>query len=70
MKTTATVSRRIIPALIALLLALPAFALDLDGAKAKGFVGETTAGYLGVVKSSSEVNALVNDINEGVVRLC
>ncbi len=46
-----------------LLIALPAMALDLGEAKSKGLVGETNTGYLGAVKSSSEVDALVADIN-------
>ena len=46
-----------------LLSALPALALDLGEAKAKGLVGETNSGYLGAVKPSSSVNALVADIN-------
>lgn len=45
------------------LLALPAWALDLDEAKSSGLVGETNSGYLGAVKPSAEVNALVADIN-------
>lgn len=51
-------------ALAALLLtALPAMALDLGEAKSRGLVGETNTGYLGAVKSSSAVDALVADIN-------
>ena len=46
-----------------LLGALPALALDLGQAKAQGLVGETNNGYLGAVKPSSSVNALVADIN-------
>ncbi|MGB1141113.1 MAG: YdbL family protein [Halioglobus sp.] len=46
-----------------LLSALPALALDLGEAKAKGLVGETNSGYLGAVKPSSSVDALVADIN-------
>ena len=49
--------------ILSLLLALPAFALDLGDAKARGLVGETAAGYLGAVKPSAEVNTLVKDIN-------
>ena len=51
-------------AIAALLLsALPALALDLGQAKSKGLVGETNSGYLGAVKPSAEVDALVADIN-------
>lgn len=44
-------------------LAAPAFALTLDEAKSAGLVGEQPDGYLGVVQASTEVNALVADIN-------
>jgi len=40
-----------------------AWALSLDEAKAKGFVGEKPSGYLGAVTPSGEVQALVNEIN-------
>lgn len=39
------------------------FALDLQTAKEQGLVGETDTGYLGAVKSSPEVAALIVDIN-------
>jgi uncharacterized protein YdbL (DUF1318 family) len=48
---------------LALLMAVPALALDLGEAKSKGLVGETSSGYLAAVKDSGDVNALVNDIN-------
>lgn len=41
----------------------PAFALSLADAKSQGLVGEKNSGYLGAVKSSPEVDALVSDIN-------
>lgn len=47
----------------ALLLPQLAFALSLDQAKSQGLVGETPSGYLGAVKSSGDVNALVSSIN-------
>ena len=40
-----------------------AFAMDLDAAKAGGLVGEMRNGYLGVVKSTPEAEAVVSDIN-------
>jgi uncharacterized protein YdbL (DUF1318 family) len=48
-----------------LAIALPAFALDLDEARAKGKVGERADGYVAAVKDdpSDEVKALVADIN-------
>ena len=45
-------------------MALPAFALELGQAKQDGLVGETNSGYLAAVKSSSDVDALVADINK------
>ena len=39
-------------------------ALNLQQAKQQGLVGETTTGYLAAVKSSSEVNALVKQVND------
>lgn len=49
---------------LSLLFATSAFALSLDEAKASGLVGETQSGYLGAVKPSPEVQALVSDINQ------
>ena len=48
---------------VILTVASPAFALDLKTAKSQGLVGEISTGYLGVVKSSPAVEALVKDIN-------
>jgi len=45
-------------------LSSPAWALDLQSAKSQGKVGEMQSGYLGVVKSSTEVKALVNKVNK------
>ncbi|HET8708640.1 MAG TPA: YdbL family protein [Pseudomonadales bacterium] len=48
-----------------LAFSLSAFALTLDEAKQQGLVGEQPSGYLAVVgKSSPDVDALVNDINQ------
>ena len=46
-----------------LALAPAAFALDLDGAKAQGLVGEQRNGYLGMVSGGAEVQTLVTSIN-------
>jgi uncharacterized protein YdbL (DUF1318 family) len=48
-----------------LALAGPAFALDLDGAKAQGLAGEMQNGYVGVVTANPtpELKRLVDDIN-------
>lgn len=48
---------------LTLLLALPAWALDIGDAKSSGQVGETYSGYLAAVKPSGEVNKLVESIN-------
>ena len=47
------------------MLLTPAFAAELQGAKADGMVGEQLNGYLGVVNSaaSDDVRALVKDVN-------
>jgi len=44
-------------------LSSPVMALDLQTAKAQGLVGEMQTGYLGAVKSSADVNALVSKVN-------
>lgn len=48
---------------LSLTMALPAFALELDEAKAAGLVGETNMGYIAAVKPSPEVDALIISIN-------
>jgi uncharacterized protein len=48
---------------LSLLMALPAFALDLGEAKSSGLVGETNTGYIAAIKPSAEVDTLVADIN-------
>lgn len=54
--------------LLAVLVGAPAslWALTLGEAKAKGLVGETPTGYLGIVsgKGSREVRALMKDVNQ------
>jgi uncharacterized protein YdbL (DUF1318 family) len=60
-------SRTRIAGLIAAVLAvaLPAAALDLDTAKARGLLGERPDGYVEVVDAgaSAEVQALAQDVN-------
>lgn len=49
---------------LAPLVSAPAFAGDLNSAKAQGYVGERPDGYLGLVKSAPpDVRRLVDDIN-------
>lgn len=46
------------------LFSVPAWAISMDDAKAKGLIGEQVNGYLGYVKSpSSSVRAMVEAIN-------
>lgn len=47
-----------------LLAARPVLALTLDEAKSAGRVGETPAGYLGVVDNDPAVRDLVESVNE------
>lgn len=51
--------------LLSLVFAGPAFAIDLDSAKAQGLVGEKLDGYVGIVTSSPtpDLMKMVNDIN-------
>jgi hypothetical protein len=44
-------------------IAAPAFALDLQDARAQGLVGEKLTGYVAAVKASGDVNALVSEVN-------
>jgi uncharacterized protein len=47
-----------------LLIAQPAFSMDLQTAKSQGLVGELTSGYLdAVVAPSAEVKALIDEVN-------
>jgi uncharacterized protein YdbL (DUF1318 family) len=58
---------RLLASALVLALALPtaAVALDLDGARAQGLVGEQTDGYVGAVKGQGgeDVRRLVADVN-------
>lgn len=45
------------------LIFTPAWAISLTDAKNQGLVGEQLNGYLGEVKSTSEIRALVKSIN-------
>lgn len=49
---------------MALLLAAPAFALELHDARRSGIVGETLEGYVEVLKKSPEAVALAQHVNE------
>jgi len=59
------ISQKILSTLtLTLLLSASAFGLNLSEAKSTGLVGETSKGYLAAVKASSDINALVKNINE------
>ncbi|WP_026317965.1 YdbL family protein [Algicola sagamiensis] len=56
--------KKIISTLLAcMIFATPAWAMTLDEAKQKGFLGEQPNGYLGLVKDNAEAKTLMNDIN-------
>ena len=46
-----------------MIVAGPAFAMDLASARASGVVGEKTTGYVAVIKESAEADALVAEVN-------
>ena len=47
-----------------LMIAQPAFSIDLHSAKSQGLVGELSSGYLDAVKPpSTEVKALIAEVN-------
>ena len=45
------------------IVANPAFAMDLASARASGVVGEKADGYVAVIKSSDEADALAAEVN-------
>lgn len=51
-------------ALVTFMAASPAFALSLHEARADGILGEKKDGYVAVLKSSAEANALAKEIND------
>lgn len=48
---------------LVLMLAFPAFALDLHGARNSGIVGEKSDGYTAVIGNSPEAQAIVQEVN-------
>ena len=55
---------KFVSGLVLLLAALSSWALDLDAAREAGLVGERLDGYVGVISTSAETEALVRDINQ------
>jgi uncharacterized protein YdbL (DUF1318 family) len=51
-------------AITALLISISTWAIDIQSAKEQGLIGEQANGYVGIVKSSPEVEALVSDVNQ------
>ncbi|MCK4944729.1 MAG: YdbL family protein [Alphaproteobacteria bacterium] len=49
---------------LSVLLAFPAFALDLHQARDAGILGEKNDGYVAVLKKTPEAEALAKDINK------
>ena len=65
MKKTIMKKAMILISTCLLLIAQPAYAIDLQSAKAQGLIGETPSGYLEAVTSaSSETKALIESVNE------
>ncbi len=48
---------------LVVLLALPAFALDLQSARSSGLVGEKLDGYVAAMQETAEAKALVAEVN-------
>ena len=63
--TSAGMMLRVLLLVAGLLSSGLALAIELDGAKAQGLVGERVDGYLGAVSDSpsAEVKALIEDVN-------
>lgn len=49
--------------MMGVMISLAAFAMDLQGARDAGLVGEKLDGYVAVLKPSGDVNALVSEVN-------
>ena len=50
-------------AILGLLITLPAIALDLQGARSAGLVGESLNGYVEAIDNRADVKALVAEVN-------
>ena len=49
--------------LLLMVMALPALALDLQGARTQGLVGEARTGYIEAIVNRPDVQALVTEVN-------
>ena len=54
----------IITAMFTLLIAFSANALSLQEAKKSGLLGELPSGYIGLVKSNSEAQSVMDNVNQ------
>ncbi|KZN33080.1 hypothetical protein N480_24465 [Pseudoalteromonas luteoviolacea S2607] len=57
-------AKMILTTIAAACLSFSVMAMTINEAKTQGFVGENSAGYLGVIKGSASVKKLVADINK------
>ena len=55
---------KLFAALGLLMTALGSWALDLDSAREAGLIGEQLDGYVGVISTSADTEALARDINQ------
>ncbi len=63
MKHIKNISVLALTVMICMVFSVSAYAMDLQSARDSGAVGERLDGYVAVLKSSGEVDALVKDIN-------
>lgn len=58
--------KKVFAAILLVISMQTAWAIDLDDAKAQGFVGESNTGYLAAVQqpASAEVKALIESVND------
>jgi uncharacterized protein len=53
----------VLTSVLVAMFSMPAFALDLHGARTSGKVGEKTDGYVSALVSTPDVQALVAEVN-------
>ena len=55
--------KKLIVGILALIIAVPAFALDLQTARQQGVLGEKADGYVAVLKATPEATKLADEVN-------
>ena len=55
--------KKLLVTILALTIAIPAFALDLQTARQQGIIGEQPDGYVVVLKASDDASKLANEVN-------